>query len=93
MLQARLDAAQTRNLTLQSAHAAQRAALRREILRISRDLSGTQESLSVLETALVNAQTAGFETQPDIFPEGVRDEYAPLGATPQPAHADSDVAG
>lgn len=93
VLQARLDAAQTRNLTLQSAHAAQRAALRREILRISRDLSVTLESLSVLETALVNAQTAGFETQPDIFPEGVRDEYAPLGATPQPAHAGDDIAG
>ena len=53
VMQARLDAAQTRNLTLQSTHAAQRAALRREIIRISRDLSVTLESLSALQTALV----------------------------------------
>ena len=53
VMQARLDAAQTRNLTLQSTHAAQRAALRREIMRISRDLSVTLESLAALETALV----------------------------------------
>lgn len=53
VMQARLDAAQTRNLTLQSTHAAQRAALRREMLRISRDLAITLESLAALETALV----------------------------------------
>jgi hypothetical protein len=65
VMQARLDAAQTRNLTLQSTHAAQRAALRREITGIVRDLSVTMESLSVLEDALVDSDADPRERDAD----------------------------
>lgn len=62
VLQARLDAAQTRTLTLQAAHAAQRAALQREISRITDDLRATLESLSALEAGL--AQMTRFRPRP-----------------------------
>lgn len=52
VLQARLDAARTRTLSLQAAHAAERAALRREISRITADLRVTLESLGALEAGL-----------------------------------------
>lgn len=82
VMQARLDAAQTRNLTLQSTHAAQRAALRREIVGISRDLAGTLESLAALESALVAPEPddAGAESEvhlmpaPDLLPMADGDE-------------------
>ena len=87
VMQARLDAAQTRNLTLQATHAAQRAALHREIERISHDLSVAPVSLTMLDTALVDSQTGDFETHPYMSVE------PPVGAGFKPARTADDVAG
>lgn len=65
VLQARLDAAQTRTLTLQAAHAAERAALQREISRITADLRVTLESLTALEAGLQAPDTAPAKAAPD----------------------------
>lgn len=83
VMQARLDAAQTRNLTLQGTHAAQRAALRREIAGIVRDLSVTMDSLAVLEDAL----TAPVEPGP-----GVPDSEVYLMDVPAAPQVDKDRA-
>lgn len=87
VMQARLEAAQTRNLTLQATHAAQRAALHREIERISHDLSVTLVSLTVLDTALVDTQAGQFETHPYMAAE------PPVGAGLKSTRSVGDVAG
>lgn len=70
VLQARLEAAQTRSVTLQTAHATQRGALQREIVRITADLRVTMASLAALEAGLNTpdnseqaADHAGFEDE------------------------------
>lgn len=67
VLQARLDAAQTRTLTLKAAHAAQRAALRREISRITEDLRVTLHALAALETGLSAPGDSHATPQPDAL--------------------------
>ena len=59
-LRARLDAEQTRNLTLRARHASERVALRREIDRIGRDLEAAVAALDELTRAgLKPAPTVG----------------------------------
>ncbi|MEP4377663.1 MAG: DUF4168 domain-containing protein [Alphaproteobacteria bacterium] len=50
-LRARLEAEQTRNLTLRARHAAERVALRREIERIGRDLAAATMALEEISRA------------------------------------------
>jgi hypothetical protein len=55
-LRARLEAEQTRSLTLRARHAAERVALRREIDRIGRDLAAATAALRALSDEMPNSE-------------------------------------
>jgi len=79
VMQARLDASQTRNLALRNAYASRRAILGREITRIADDLAAARESLAALDASLAPV-------------ESFTPTEAVLQATPEPVMPEQAVA-